>query len=194
VCLPPLPSYHSSIPCPLHPLVPPNICQMYPNSIHITALLVEYKTSTGRTNRGVTTSWLKTLQKRVNNGTVYLPYSVFIGQVWASPTLVCSMLSFVSTIHTSDCTSWLAQLVTHIMYHHCHHVCLSSCPIPSPPSSKHVQQWDPALVSPTDGEGQNSCWDSWWKTHCLAPPMFCCLAHACPTIFCIHVVIYHRII
>jgi len=109
---------------------------MYPNSIHITALLVEYKTSTGRTNRGVTTSWLKTLQKRVNNGTVYLPYSAFIGRVWASPTLVHSTLSFVSTIHTSDCTSWLAQLVTRIMYHQTvHHGWLSWSPynVPSLP-------------------------------------------------------------
>ena len=68
------PSFLNSLPSPSPPLplVPPNVCQMYPHSIHITALLVEYKTSTGRTNRGVTTSWLKTLQKRVNNGIVCL--------------------------------------------------------------------------------------------------------------------------
>ena len=44
--------------------------QLHPNSIHITAVLVEYQTTSGRTNRGVTTSWLKKLQKQVNNGIV----------------------------------------------------------------------------------------------------------------------------
>ncbi|XP_043272272.1 NADPH--cytochrome P450 reductase isoform X2 [Venturia canescens] len=33
--------------------------KLYPTSVHITAVVVEYKTPTGRTNRGVTTSWLK---------------------------------------------------------------------------------------------------------------------------------------
>lgn len=33
--------------------------KVHPNSIHITAVVVEYKTPTGRINRGVTTSWLK---------------------------------------------------------------------------------------------------------------------------------------
>lgn len=33
--------------------------KLHPSSIHITAVVVEYKTSTGRINRGVTTSWLK---------------------------------------------------------------------------------------------------------------------------------------
>ncbi|RLU18700.1 hypothetical protein DMN91_009057 [Ooceraea biroi] len=33
--------------------------KLHPNSIHVTAVLVEYKTPTGRINKGVTTSWLK---------------------------------------------------------------------------------------------------------------------------------------
>ncbi|KAH0951974.1 hypothetical protein HN011_004798 [Eciton burchellii] len=33
--------------------------KLHPNSIHITAVVVEYKTPTGRINKGVTTSWLK---------------------------------------------------------------------------------------------------------------------------------------
>ncbi|XP_025995735.1 NADPH--cytochrome P450 reductase-like isoform X2 [Solenopsis invicta] len=33
--------------------------KIYPNSVHITAVVVEYKTPTGRTNKGVTTTWLK---------------------------------------------------------------------------------------------------------------------------------------
>ena len=41
---------------------------MYPGSVHITAVLVEYQTRTGRTNRGVATSWLKRLQRRMENG------------------------------------------------------------------------------------------------------------------------------
>ncbi|XP_076364602.1 cytochrome P450 reductase isoform X1 [Tachypleus tridentatus] len=40
--------------------------KMYPDSIHLTAVLVEYDTPTGRINRGVATSWLKT--KTVDNG------------------------------------------------------------------------------------------------------------------------------
>uniref|UniRef100_A0A348G635 NADPH--cytochrome P450 reductase n=1 Tax=Odontomachus monticola TaxID=613454 RepID=A0A348G635_ODOMO len=33
--------------------------KLHPTSIHITAVVVEYQTPTGRTNKGVTTSWLK---------------------------------------------------------------------------------------------------------------------------------------
>ncbi|KAL0132349.1 hypothetical protein PUN28_000258 [Cardiocondyla obscurior] len=33
--------------------------KLYPTSVHITAVVVEYKTPTGRINKGVTTSWLK---------------------------------------------------------------------------------------------------------------------------------------
>lgn len=42
--------------------------KMYPDSIHITAVLVEYETKTGRTNKGVTTSWLRKLMEQSNNG------------------------------------------------------------------------------------------------------------------------------
>ena len=33
--------------------------KLYPTSIHITAVIVEYETPTGRVNKGVATSWLK---------------------------------------------------------------------------------------------------------------------------------------
>jgi NADPH-ferrihemoprotein reductase len=33
--------------------------KLYPTSIHITAVIVEYETSAGRTNKGVATNWLK---------------------------------------------------------------------------------------------------------------------------------------
>ncbi|XP_035219384.1 LOW QUALITY PROTEIN: NADPH--cytochrome P450 reductase-like [Stegodyphus dumicola] len=36
--------------------------KLYPTSIHITAVLVDYETPTKRINKGVTTGWLKTLQ------------------------------------------------------------------------------------------------------------------------------------
>jgi NADPH-ferrihemoprotein reductase len=36
--------------------------QVYPTTVHITALLVQYETPTGRTNKGVATSWLATKQ------------------------------------------------------------------------------------------------------------------------------------
>ena len=58
------------------------------------------------------------------------PQSSFNGWAWASPTLVCSMSSFVCTVHMSDHT-WPAQLVTCIMHCYCHRLCLLSCPIPS---------------------------------------------------------------
>ena len=35
--------------------------QLHPNSVHITAVLVEYKTNTGRVIKGVATSWLKNM-------------------------------------------------------------------------------------------------------------------------------------
>ena len=57
-----------------------------------------------------------------------------------SPTLVCSMLSFVCMVHMLQ-PSLQAQLVTHITRHYCHHVRLLSCPTLSPSSSmKYVQQ------------------------------------------------------
>lgn len=31
---------------------------MYPETVHITAVVVQYKTPTGRVNKGVTTTWL----------------------------------------------------------------------------------------------------------------------------------------
>jgi hypothetical protein len=40
--------------------------QVYPDSVHITAVLVEYTTPTGRLTKGVATSWLKA--KQPDNG------------------------------------------------------------------------------------------------------------------------------
>lgn len=34
--------------------------QLYPNTVHVTAVKVEYKTPTNRINKGVATSWLAT--------------------------------------------------------------------------------------------------------------------------------------
>ena len=33
--------------------------RMHPDDIHVTGVVVEYKTSTGRTNKGVCTTWLR---------------------------------------------------------------------------------------------------------------------------------------
>lgn len=49
--------------------------KMYPNSVHITAVLVEYQTNTGRTTKGVATSWLKT---KVPNGDVKPHVPIFV--------------------------------------------------------------------------------------------------------------------
>lgn len=40
--------------------------KVFPDRIHITAVLVEYETATGRTNRGVATHWLS--NKQPDNG------------------------------------------------------------------------------------------------------------------------------
>ena len=66
----------------------------------------------------------------------YVPSTTEIaitGQALASPTIVCSMWSFVCMACMSDRTSWPAQLVT--VTHTVNHICLLSCLIPSPPSS-----------------------------------------------------------
>lgn len=44
--------------------------QLYPNSIHITAVLVEYTTRVGRKAKGVATSWL---QDKIPNGPDNVP-------------------------------------------------------------------------------------------------------------------------
>ncbi|XP_066601720.1 NADPH--cytochrome P450 reductase [Prorops nasuta] len=48
--------------------------KLHPTSIHITAVVVEYKTPTGRINRGVTTSWLK--EKHPSDPPCYVPIYV----------------------------------------------------------------------------------------------------------------------
>ncbi|XP_034946234.1 NADPH--cytochrome P450 reductase isoform X1 [Chelonus insularis] len=48
--------------------------KLHPTSIHITAVVVEYKTPTGRINQGVTTTWLK--QKHPTNPPSYVPIYV----------------------------------------------------------------------------------------------------------------------
>ena len=42
---------------------------MHPTSIHITAVLVKWNTSTGRVQKGVATNWLATKNPK---GTVYI--------------------------------------------------------------------------------------------------------------------------
>nr|NP_001351901.1 NADPH--cytochrome P450 reductase 2 [Orussus abietinus] len=48
--------------------------KLHPTSVHITAVLVEYKTPTGRMNRGVTTSWLR--EKRPAESPCVIPIFV----------------------------------------------------------------------------------------------------------------------
>lgn len=50
------------------------IFQLYTTSVHITAVVVEYKTPTGRVNKGVTTSWLK--EKHPSDPPCYVPIFV----------------------------------------------------------------------------------------------------------------------
>lgn len=77
--------------------------------------------------------------------------------------------------------AWLAQRVTHIACHYCHHGCQLSCPIPSP-SAYCLLSCPIPSVTLTDGVGKDGCWDSGQKCHHIAPPMHCYLAHACSTI------------
>ena len=48
--------------------------KLHPTSIHITAVVVEYETPTGRINKGVTTSWLK--EKHPSDPPCYVPIFV----------------------------------------------------------------------------------------------------------------------
>jgi NADPH-ferrihemoprotein reductase len=51
--------------------------KMHPTSVHITAVLIDYTTRTGRRNKGVATGWLKRHQQKVQNGEVVLaPISI----------------------------------------------------------------------------------------------------------------------
>lgn len=50
--------------------------QVHTNSIHICAVLVEYETKTGRTNKGVATSWLKNKQPSDNGHKSTVPMYV----------------------------------------------------------------------------------------------------------------------
>ncbi|XP_015190059.1 PREDICTED: NADPH--cytochrome P450 reductase isoform X2 [Polistes dominula] len=59
--------------------------KLYPNSIHITAVVVEYKTPTGRINKGVTTSWLK--EKHPSNPPSVVPIFVRKSQFRLPPRL-----------------------------------------------------------------------------------------------------------
>ena len=44
------------------------LIQMNPTSVHVTAVLIDYTTRTGRRNMGVATGWLKRHQQKVQNG------------------------------------------------------------------------------------------------------------------------------
>ena len=67
-----------------------------------------------------------------DNGVEFLWVGQLLGRVWASPTLVHSMLSlslwYVRTSVRMSWPAWPAQLVTRTAYCYCHHVCLLSCP------------------------------------------------------------------
>lgn len=45
------------------------VFQLYPTTVHITAVKVEYTTPTGRLNKGVATSWLSNKAPPVDDGT-----------------------------------------------------------------------------------------------------------------------------
>ncbi|KAI4503415.1 hypothetical protein M0802_001637 [Mischocyttarus mexicanus] len=59
--------------------------KLYPDSIHITAVVVEYKTPTGRINKGVTTNWLK--EKHPSNPPCVVPIFVRKSQFRLPPRL-----------------------------------------------------------------------------------------------------------
>jgi NADPH-ferrihemoprotein reductase len=47
--------------------------KLYPDSVHLTAVLVEYETKSGRVNKGVATNWLKTKQPSDNGHKEVVP-------------------------------------------------------------------------------------------------------------------------
>lgn len=47
--------------------------KLYPDSVHITAVLIEYETKSGRTNKGVATNWLKTKIPSENGHKILVP-------------------------------------------------------------------------------------------------------------------------
>lgn len=52
--------------------------QLYPTTVHVTAVVVQYETPTGRTNKGVATTWLKDKTPPVNGEGDYPVAPIFI--------------------------------------------------------------------------------------------------------------------
>jgi len=107
---------------------------------------------------------------------------------FTSPTLVCSMLSFVWTVRMLQ-PSPLAQLVTHIARHYCHRVCY--CPAPFCLLIKQVcSTVRPNLSDTNRGRGEERPLKLRTKElpHCTAPPTRYYLVHAHLAVFHIHLV------
>ncbi|KAG8042739.1 hypothetical protein G9C98_005379 [Cotesia typhae] len=64
--------------------------KLHPTSIHITAVVVEYKTPTGRINRGVTTTWLK--NKHPTDPPSYVPIFVRKSQFRLPPRAITPII------------------------------------------------------------------------------------------------------
>ncbi|XP_044585707.1 NADPH--cytochrome P450 reductase isoform X1 [Cotesia glomerata] len=64
--------------------------KLHPTSIHITAVVVEYKTPTGRINRGVTTTWLK--NKHPTDPPSYVPIFVRKSQFRLPPKAITPII------------------------------------------------------------------------------------------------------
>ena len=123
-----------------------------------------------RTDRNVNRLCWKSLWRRVISTSLFLWVIIaqltITGQVWASPTLVHSMSTFVCMVCTLDHMSWLVRLaqpvqtVTRIA-DYCHHSCVVSL--------LDICAWWRARMgrenrctswaTPTDGVGKDSCWD-----------------------------------
>jgi len=117
-----------------------------------------------------------------------------IGWVWASPTLVQSMSSFVCTVRMYIRRMlWPVRLVTCITHRYYHQVRLLSCTILSLSSSNYVQRWGHAWATPTDWEGKDCRWDLGQKSHCIALLIYCYLTHARPTMFYTQLCVTHML-
>ena len=129
-----------------------------------------------------------------NTTTGFIVLNVFVCRDWLKPVVAHTNAFDVEFecalhIHMSDrmmLPAWPAQWVSHIAHrycHHVHHVCLLSCPIPSPSLSSYVQHWDHTWVTLTDGAGKDSHWDLRWKSHHTVLHMHCYLTRARSTMF-----------
>ncbi|XP_023675147.2 NADPH--cytochrome P450 reductase isoform X1 [Paramormyrops kingsleyae] len=104
---------------------------MLPNSVHICAVVVEYKTKTGRINRGVATNWLKnkvvmdnghksTVPMYVRKSQFRLPFKASSPVVMIGPgTGIAPFIGFIQE------RAWLKQqgreVGETVLYYGCHH-------------------------------------------------------------------------